>query len=512
MAEKLTIARIKKVLIDRKTGEILNDTQVTNLQIRVTGVGVRWSMRCRIHGHQHRYDLGPVCDGKEDNPPALCLETARARGLTLREHVRRGNNPARQIEAWATGRQFRDIPEPPPPPPPPPAEPVIPSWLWEDAVANFIDWNVTYRRQDTADDYEQKLAQVPEMHRFRGRQVNEITRNELMEAVGAIAARGVYPTAAGVRRTLSRFFNWLAEADRQNQTNVQSHVMLGTKVPEAPRAEIGQNEADFDPDDEAGSVPSEISLGRALVIARSGVLPERTGLGIQLLLGTVQRRRAVIGATWQRFKDAGEHEQAWYVPPYFRKSGSKRGSKSHLVPIVSWVDPVVRQLIRMCVADNPFLLPGLKPRDKEIPQHGDIEMLNKALQFMPGVDISPHGARYAFASYGERDLGFAKSEGKVVLDHLEGTDSKDVTGVFYSSDPAVKRKREMLIAWCSWLDHWAAKAIEANPLLLDHEFLRRAMFRKRYGYKRFKRRIAYRKSRGWPLWGPGAGEQQAAAE
>jgi hypothetical protein len=29
--------------------------------------------------------------------------------------------------------------------------------------------------------------------------------------------------------------------------------------------------------------------------------------------------------------------------------------------------------------------------------------------------------RYALAEYGERDLGFSKSEAKLILDHLEGT-------------------------------------------------------------------------------------------
>jgi hypothetical protein len=36
--------------------------------------------------------------------------------------------------------------------------------------------------------------------------------------------------------------------------------------------------------------------------------------------------------------------------------------------------------------------------------------------------------RYALAEYGERDLGCSKSEAKPILDHLEGTESDDVTG------------------------------------------------------------------------------------
>jgi hypothetical protein len=44
----------------------------------------------------------------------------------------------------------------------------------------------------------------------------------------------------------------------------------------------------------------------------------------------------VIGANRWRFKTYAETpgEEAWYVPPYYRKSGSKRGNRSHLVPLV----------------------------------------------------------------------------------------------------------------------------------------------------------------------------------
>lgn len=46
---------------------------------------------------------------------------------------------------------------------------------------------------------------------------------------------------------------------------------------------------------------------------------------------------------------------------------------------------------------------------------------------MPGIGFC-HSVRYALAEYGERDLGCSKSEAKPILDHLEGTESDDVTG------------------------------------------------------------------------------------
>jgi hypothetical protein len=96
---------------------------------------------------------------------------------------------------------------------------------------------------------------------------------------------------------------------------------------------------------------------------------------------------------------------------------------------------------------------------------------------MPGINFSPQCVRYALAEYGERDLGFSKSEAKLILDHLEGTESDDVTGQFYSTNPAIARKRQMMSAWCAWLDKWAERAIKEDPRLLNHDWLCESIYR-----------------------------------
>jgi hypothetical protein len=47
----------------------------------------------------------------------------------------------------------------------------------------------------------------------------------------------------------------------------------------------------------------------------------------------------------------------------------------------------------------------------------------------------------------------------------------------------------------------AKKAIEADPRLLDREYLCEAIYRKRYGDEQLEKRIAIRAKRGIPLWG-----------
>jgi hypothetical protein len=515
MPEFLTNNTIKSALAAASAGEktySVSDKQMRGLQIRVQKSSITWSVRTKLHGKQRRYELGRVTNG-EDDAGAICLKTARNRAFKVKEMCEAGMSPARQIKAWAIGGTVQAVEAAD-------AAKPLPSWEWDAAVKKFVDWNRTYRREKSAEDYEEKLADVVEMHRFRGRQVNTLTRNEIMEAIAAINERGVWATACGTHRVVRRFMNWLAESDRQNETNVAANIMLRTKPPEKPANEVGMNDhkrrsSDYDDEEDQGDAPPEIELGRALVIARSGVLKERTGLGLELLFATCQRRRAVVTSTEHRFRAfADTSEQLWMVPPYFRKSGSKRGSTFHLVPCVSWCSGVVTKLSKLCVDGNPFNFPAVYDLKKDGENHhGDIEMFNRSLESMPGVNFSPHGARYGFAEYGERDLGFEKSEGKVVLDHMEGTDPRDVTGNFYSSDPAILRKREMLTLWTAWLDKWAAIAIEQDPLLLDRDHLAEAIFRKKYGKKADEMiaiRIKYREARGWPMWG--ADKKQEAAE
>jgi hypothetical protein len=84
---------------------------------------------------------------------------------------------------------------------------------------------------------------------------------------------------------------------------------------------------------------------------------------------------------------------------------------------------------------------------------------------------------------------------------MEGVEPTDVTGSFYSSDPRIARKREMMRAWTRCCDAWAERAIAADPLLLDRGYMLETIYRKRYGDKRLERRIESRKKLGVPRWG-----------
>ncbi|MGM4906830.1 hypothetical protein AB8B21_02800 [Tardiphaga sp. 866_E4_N2_1] len=132
--------------------------------------------------------------------------------------------------------------------------------------------------------------------------------------------------------------------------------------------------------------------------------------------------------------------------------------------------------------------------------HAASDLFNDYFDAMPNVDFTSHVVRYACATYGERDLGFAKSEAKLILDHMEGAEPNDVTGAFYSSDIAIARKRQMMHAWTYWCEKWAAAAIANDEKLLNRNHMLRAFYVARYGKPQLQKRIALHERRGWPLW------------
>jgi integrase len=474
MPDLITQKTLRKAFTDSAAGGRydVSDSRVAGLQLRVKPLGVRWSMRARLHGDQKRYDLGPAVTGDVD-VGGLSVDGARSRASRVAEMVRNGHNPAVYLAATATGVSLetqRKIEA---------ARPK-PSWTWETAKANFLAEVERTNREDTHRDYKGKLR-PSELDRFNGRMVDGITRNEMAAAVAAVHARGAEAMSEGMVRTIKRFFNWLSESVRQDETSVADGVMTKLEAPPRTRSEVGEEA--FDPEDEAGDAPAEIEIGRAIAIARLGCMPERIGLGLQLLIGTVQRRRAVTGASRWRFKTYPEanDEAVWFVPPYFRKSGSKRGKRSHLVPVIGFAAHAQERLDRLSDFEGSagWLFPAGKTNKSARP-HAEAGLFNDYLESMPGIDFSPHGPRYAFATYGERDLGFKQGEGKLILDHMEGVEPTDVTGQFYSSDPGIARKRQMMRAWTDWCDEWSAKAIKEDSALLNAELIGAEIKRRRY--------------------------------
>jgi hypothetical protein len=58
-----------------------------------------------------------------------------------------------------------------------------------------------------------------------------------------------------------------------------------------------------------------------------------------------------------------------------------------------------------------------------------------------------------------------------------------VTAEVYNLDIALRRKREMMVAWADWLDKWALAALAADTKLSDIKDLKRKLARGRAAIK-----------------------------
>lgn len=481
----ITAATVRKALVDHRDGKTydLIDSRCPGLTLRVRPRGARWSIRARLHGDQRRWDLGVAVEGNED-VDGVCLATARAWATQVREYARRDQNPD-QFVARLTGQ--KDVPTAG-------TRPVRSTLTWKEAVDQYLDSlydqkhpDLATNRPATRKDYKSKLG-TEELKKFQRRTVASLTKEEIAEA-NAKTCKRAYDMGAGQLRTLKAFWVWLRDPSRSRTTGVTVDIK-DLRTPPKPRKDVGAPGVKFDAEAEArGKAPAEIEIGRLLAIARADVLPRRISLAVQLLLAGVQRRRQTIGASQHRIITYVQtpDERAWFVPPYFRKT-RKRGSRSHLVPILGFGAAAVDELAKLAAADGrEWLFPT---RDTAIDKPADEGILNKWLAAMPGIDMSTHGGRYAFSTYGPRDMGFGRSEAKLILDHAEGVEPDDVTGTFYSSDPAIARKREMMASWHEWLEHWAAEAIRKDGLLQDRSALLEVIFKARYGDERGTERLA----------------------
>ena len=481
---KITAETVKAAVREAKAGRSCErtDPQCPGLQLRVRGGEVTWAVRARLFEKQRRWVVGDATT-KPD--------VARDRAAEVRSWCHRGQNPEKLVTEFQTGisiaHQVRVAGERPPP-----------SWPWQQAVDEFMGHILAVRSPETYDDYAgtlggrkrqnptERLAIVPELRRFAGRDVAGITREEIAECVADVFHRNE-SAGSHLKRVLGSMWTFLGDDSRRRHTSVPANLLLRLKTPEPARRLRGDPNVLFtgDKEDLRRDVPPPLAMGRALAIARSGGMKERAALSVQLLAGSLQRRRAVIGSHRNDFHLMGDwsHDSAdivWAIPPYMRKrSNKRRAHMNHEVVLIGWVARTARRL-DILAGEQGYHFPAksLGGRRTKNP-HADSSFINHVLQYMPGVDMSCHSWR----------RGFSLNDIKLVLDHSEGAPAGDVTAGHYALDPMIARKRVIMEKWLAWLELQVKAAIAADPSLLDREAVGKAIFCARYGDERWKKRV-----------------------
>ncbi|MBX9830221.1 MAG: Arm DNA-binding domain-containing protein [Xanthobacteraceae bacterium] len=290
------------------------DPGCAGLSLRVAGT-VTWSFRGpRLAGKNRRWTVG---DHTVDR------ETARDRAHEVRRLIRSGLDPSGRLREMITGiveerqAEVRVVAKP--------------SWKWERAIDEFEKHLKGAKRRATVDDYIPTLRNADVLQRFKGRDVCDVTRSDIMKAVDAKRLQGTRTHHKKILVVTRRFFDFLAQDVRRDETSVQPDLLTTAKAgdPLLVTRRVRQNKG----------IPEAEPIGRALAIARTGVLGDAASDAIQILLGTLQRRHAVcavLGRAVRPYHEAGQDadgrplEFVWFVPPAHRKTADKiQSSEPH---------------------------------------------------------------------------------------------------------------------------------------------------------------------------------------
>jgi integrase len=425
----------------------LRDGRARGLVLRVSGPGIwEWSIRRMKDGKQRRFSLGGEWSLDEarallalfdvqckatyvDNP--YVEDSSWERNLAIRKAAKLGVDIAPKA---------RHVPAPEPPR----------SILWSEGVDLWLREIRRIRRDTTAEAYKGALT-VNELKPFAKRLVCEITREQMAEAVIAIAARGKERQAETSAIAIRGLFKFLGSDGLRSKTSVAKDIMVGLEAPERS----------LDESDEGANhlrIPDTDDVARIMGwLASEASAPERDRLAGKLLVYTVQRRRAVALARQGDFEPAGDNGGLWKLPALHRKTASVRARRgidpgAHVIPLPPSAWAVVKRATQLADGSE-FLFPA--SRDRRVDQPSKTihpSRLSHMFAEIAGNDCSPHDMRRAFATTFARTANLKPSDVKLILDHSEGVVSGDVTASHYMFVNGEHVKWPIMRGWTDFVD------------------------------------------------------------
>lgn len=369
-----------------------------------------WAIRYRFDGRPKKHTIGPY--------PAYSLAQAREEGGKALRAVSEVRDPAAEKAA----RKERKLD------------------LVEDALDEFIKRHVEQKNSATTIRERKRLFDKEIRPRWKGRNMQSITRLEIIILIDKTADRA--PVVANrLLALLRKFFNWAVERDI-----IEVSPMIKKIAP--PGQETTRDRILTD---------DEIRL--FLLAADKQDYP--FGPMVKLLLLTGQRRTEVANAEWVEMETDG-NDQLWVIPPTRSKN-----RKEHFVPLSALPLSIVQALprIRPTSGDNTkpvylFTTTGDAPVSgfSKAKQLLDASMLKIATaeavkrgEDPASVAIEPwtfHDLRRTAAS-GMARLSIAVHVVEAILNHKSGS-IKGVAAIYNRYDYA-KEKRDALTAWAEYV-------------------------------------------------------------
>lgn len=454
-----TIASAKGKAKPGAAQEEILDSRAEGLRLRIGARGVRWQIRMRHAGASIRLDLGDVDEWGIAEARAVAIDAKRlSRSGTLPDDtwVDRQRVTAGKKEA-----------------PAPVVQPGL--WTWTEAKNEYLAEVARTKSDATLRDYRRQLS-VGELDRFEGRGVAGITLEEMSVAVEAIHRRGVERDAEHVASVVRPFWTFLGSPTKRTLSGVVLGTMRELQAPQRTRLLDGtEKRKDL-------YIPPMLEVGRIVAIARSGAMHPLTAAAVELICFTCQRVAQTLPALRERFD---EKDGLWSIPAPHRKTAMKRGDLAdHVLPLPAPAWRAVAKAVEWAeaegddrIANSRRVFPQLRARRKtnklnDLSKMSD-STVSHSFSYMPGVAATPHDLRRSFGTYGQEDLGFTDAELKMVLDHLEGRKSGDVTATSYNLQHRIGPKTVILEAWAEHVEKHVELAKAADPRLLDVPWLTR---------------------------------------
>jgi integrase len=390
MANKLTPLAVENAK-PRKVDGVPVRTEIPDracpgLFLIVQPSGVKsWALRYRNSARRSRkLTLGGV--------DTLTLAAARAGAAAAQHEIDKGGDPAGE-KAVARSQKA-------------PADSI------EVAAAQFLDLHVRRKLRPNTVLGNERIFRRLILPAWRGRNVGEIRRRDVIALVEAIAIDR--PVAANrTLAALSKFFNWLAARDI-----IAASPAVGVERPtiETPRDRVLD-------DDEV----------RALWLACGEPDIGLAGPFVKMLLLTGARRNEVCGMRWEELDaDAG----TWTIP-----AERSKNKLAHTVPLVPQAWEILSAVPRL-PGNFVFTVTGDAPMTNlDLPK----KRLDAKLQLAkPWVY---HDTRRTVAS-GLQKLGTRVEVIEAALNHRSGT-FRGIVGTYQRHDFADEKR----IALAKWADH-----------------------------------------------------------
>lgn len=424
MAKPLTVKFIEAIKTPATRIEI-PDGGCTGLYLVVQPTGkMSWALRYRSGGKPRKMTISPLTT-------EFGLAVARDAAAKALRTVAEGRDPADERKAvkLATKDEERRV---------------------EAVLDEFLRRHVEVKNRASSAAENRRLIENEIRPRWKGRQIETITRRDVVTLLDALVDRGAPVTANRVHALVRKLFNWAMERGL-----VHASPMTNLK---APTAEVSRDRVLSDDEIRLAWLASE-AIGWPF------------GPFVQLLLLTGQRRDEVASASWDEFSlDASS--PSWTIPRERAKN-----DKGHHVPLSARALEILKALPRV-VGKGNFIL----STTGETPISGfsrakaalDAAMLDIARKEAEDrgetpdeVSLAPwrlHDLRRTAAS-GMAALGQPVHVVEAVLNHKSGS----ISGIaaVYNRHAYAEEKARALAAWASRVEEivgLSAPAANVTPI------------------------------------------------